>query len=661
MPESELQFMPYVVQVNYKKRKQEILSFSEEEQNAIDKYQGSSVLLNEILGDYISDEAILVPGLQYYTTKFSSNRETVERLLQEAQNLYAAMAKDSYESQFGYRLFRGAARKINPQADQSFISTTASQEEAINWAIFNNRKSPEHYVIELDVEKGVRFLDMPVKGTEEESLLSPFVDVEATYEGGAQVNGTPIKKQRVRIRRRELREISPDEMERLEQEILADADCMAELTTACIRMQRGIKELRLELSDYGEKLNRRYQEMNANKISYADYQELDNFYKKEKERTERRLQEAIEELKEKSAVLSEWKQKIRRLIEGRCRNIEIGLQAQIDQAMDLAREEAFQLGREQAQREEDEREKERQNAAAIRSKIGHTKSLLVNASNGPGNSNPLQQAIGLRNKLRQCQINYESPTERCLQAISRINYDCQYAHDGILERASQIVKLPKKLQEVQRSQPLEREEMNEFARTVETLVVGIRISQEERGLLNAKKSNEAQKVGLVGKLVGKEKRQQEVTAQIDNQIEQLRNFSVAIRSNGLNPDITYSFHNILAEIQIAKLKGNLTTQEVAELERYEAVIKGVFTIRQDRLDKMLYEKTHGDIGGYDTRAFIAQYDVKIGTSQLRGRRITKAEELCYRMVNQIEDDERWQMKRERDELSRGYSEVGLNN
>lgn len=658
---SELQFMPYGVQDNYRKRVKEILTISEEEQNAIDGYQGNSVMINELLGNYISDQATLVSGMQYYTTKYSSNRETVAKLIQQVQDLYSAMSKETFGTKNNYRLYRGAARGLDGQNVQSFISTTTEQEEAINWAVFNNLNAPEHYLIQMNVEEGVPIIFMPGKGTEEEVLISPFVSIKNISVSNIQANGKPIKRQLVRVKKEELREMPLEEMERLEEEILANADSMAEYTVECVRMQREIKALRLDIAHYREKLNMRYQELNSNKISYADYKEAETMYAKEKEEKERTLEEKLQEFKTKKTPLEEWKQKIRRLIEGRCRDIEVGLQVQIDQAMEQAREESFQIAREQAQREEAEREREKQNAATIRSRIGHTKSLLVNASNGPGNSNPLQQAIGLRNKLRQCQIPYESPTERCLQAISRINYDCQFAGEGTLERASQIVNLPRNLQEAQKIQPLEKEEMNEFARNIETLVIGIRVIQEERNLINAKKNNESQRVGLVGKLIGKERRQQETGEKIDNQIQQLRNFSLAIRSNGLSPDVTYSFHNILAEMQIARTKGNLTPQELAELERYELAIKSVFTIRQDRLSKMLYEKTRGDVGNYDTRAFVEQYGVKIETSQLRGRRMTKAEELCYRTAQQIENDERYQKQRERDDLSRGASEVGWNN
>lgn len=646
MGESELQFMPYIVQENYKKKVKEILSFSEEENNSIDRYQGNSVLLNELLGNYISDQAIIVPGMQYYTTKFSNNRETIERLMQDTQNLYSAMCKSSYGKQMEYKLFRGASRKVMPQAEQSFISTTMSQTEAVNWATLNNMKAPEHYLIELDVRKGVPFLYMPTKGLEDEVLISPFVDVETIAEGSRKENGTQVKTQKVRVKKRELNELSPEEMAKIQEEILRDADSMANLTAECIRAQREIKALELDISDYRYKINRRYQDLNANKISYADYKEFEKAYEQEKEEREKKLEGIIQELKDKRAPLENWKQKIRCVIEGRCREVELGLQTQIDNAMDQAREESFQLARAQAQREEAEREQERLNATTIRKNIEETKKLLINSQRVAGAINPLQYAIEWRNKLKQFQIPYESPTEKCLLAISRINYDCEYASNGIFERASQIVDLPKRLQEIQRVKPLESIELNEFARAVENLVVDIRIRQEERTLVNAKKNNQSQKVGLMGKLIGKEKKQQEIGGQIDVQIQQLRNFSAAIRSNGLAPDITYSVHDILAEIHIAKAKGCLTEQELAELEKYQGAIMKSFKIRQDRFEKMFYEKTHGNIESYDTRRFIEQYGAKIGNSQLRGRVLTTVEDMCYKFANQIDSDERWQKQRE---------------
>ena len=63
---SDTRNTPYEINDIYQQKVDKILEISEEENKAIDKYSGNSVMINELLGNYISDNAVATE-YEYYS------------------------------------------------------------------------------------------------------------------------------------------------------------------------------------------------------------------------------------------------------------------------------------------------------------------------------------------------------------------------------------------------------------------------------------------------------------------------------------------------------------------------------------------------------------------------------------------------------------------
>ena len=165
-----------------------ILELTHEENDAINEYQSNSSFINELMGNFISDEArdqydyeIKTRGreIPYYTEK------KVKDALDSISFLYSAMVKNKLGNEYrsGVSVYRGSDRYMTKGA-KSFLSSSKSSSEARLFATsksFYNHNLKRFFLYELNVSKNVPYMYMPKKGNEQEVLISPFVTLKESY------------------------------------------------------------------------------------------------------------------------------------------------------------------------------------------------------------------------------------------------------------------------------------------------------------------------------------------------------------------------------------------------------------------------------------------------------------------------------------------------
>jgi len=648
---SDTRNTPYEINDIYQQKVDKILEISEEENKAIDKYSGNSVMINELLGNFISDNAVATE-YEYYSFGKLSNRENLEVLMQNILDIYSAMVKENVNSQqVRMRLYRGAARRLEDDKNQSFISTSYDRNSALLFATGNNLHARNHCFIELDVAEDVLSLFMQTKGTEYEVLLSPFVEIEKVAGTVGEYYGTPIEIQRVKVNKKELREMSSEEMQQLQEQLLSGADRISALITECLNLKR---EIRIAESEK-DRLDYQYQSEYKNFVEKKMTREDWKYLVKEKVEKEKVLYQQLSDLQaeynEKHGEVSAWKQQFRTLIEGRCKAIEKNLKMQLDNAYQQAVSE-FERRKEEEKRRELERiQGEVRNADEVRNLIASVKTKIIGQNDfqpekTDQSPSVIKSALERRKTLESCGISYDSPVGRCITVIKSFNFTRERASSMTKEGIAQIEYFPQYLAKEQEN--LINAENNEFKKAIESKVVEIRLAQEERILSEQLRNIDTRKVGIIGNLIGKQKEKEADRKIVEGQLNRLRTFKNSFRRNGFTSEdrAKYSVHEILAEITIAREKGALTIQEMNELKKLEVVLNRTFRVDRNQVIKKINTKTKGDIQSYGVDSFISGKKNKIRDSQLEHRKISNAENLCNSVYKMIDCAERNEMRKE---------------
>lgn len=638
------------------KEVQELLAINEQEEKAIRKYQGTGALqINELMGNFISDNARVYGNESYYTSKFQDNIEKIKDLMGTVQSLYSAMIKKSLERDFfdeyrgGIYLYRGAAWDLKDEGN-SFISTTTRREEALLFATSNNAKAKEHYFFDIFVDKDVLYLDMPRSGNENEVLISPFVSINNKDERRGEKNGTQLKIKNIEIASKPLRELSEEEMQMLENEVLENSNEMSNMVTECIILRNRIESLRDEIETAEESRDRTLRSMRGD----SDYNEMKQYFQERIDGLYIQYDESKEALKQKSESISIWRGKIRLLMEGKCNQIEKTIHNQVEKL----RENQIKQEEEKQRREAEalakkklEEEHNRNNAVQIRENIQAVKKASENA---------LSQAIKMRTNIRRTGVKYDSPIERALSAINQMKYSKREASDKALTNIKQINELPQNLEKT--NAELIKTEEEAFKRAIESKVTEIRLRQEERALSKELQEIKNEKLGVISRLSGKSKKQEEELKKKSEDLQRVRYIASQLQSQGLSQDARYSVHEMLAEIEFAKYKGMLSLEEMQELEKQKIAIVTVYApfesqgrkvvpIREEKVKYELAKRINEDNENKRINGFTERIASKVSRDIRGKRRITMAERLCGEVNTMLNTIERTGISNDKDKNS----------
>lgn len=627
------------------KEVKEILQKTEDENRAISRYQGTGALqINELMGNFISDRAIITDDKGYYTSKNHNNMENIKEIINTIQNIYSVMLKKhisselSGEHKVGRHLYRGATKPLNPE-NNSFISTTTNMNEALLFATSNNKSAREHYLIDIYADKDVMCIYMPHSGNEDEILISPFVKVVSKSRERGEKWGTPIIREMVSVEPMEPRECSDEEMQRIETDLLEKADEISELIPECVNLQRSIRGL-LEDIDFTMERKRN----TLGKLSGSpDYKETKEYFEQKIESLERERAAKIQELEQKSIRITEWKNQFRILVEGKCSKLEKNLYNRINQVREAKRMEQEERRRKEADefakmKQEEERKKE--NSRQIKLKLEQAKREAETV---------LSSAKNMRNIMKNTGIQYDSQIEYTLSIIRSISYRPETSRDMAMNSVLQIGNLPQNLSRTQ-SELLAMEDEN-FKRALDRRIMEIRLIQEQRIAHQDLQNKKTEKIGVLGKVSGRAKKQEEDIKAKSEEIEKIQILLSLIKVKDFSMQVKYSVHEMLADIEFAKIKGALSNEELKEMERYKIAIESLYApfvregkrivpIDEVRLKRELDKRIQEDGKGERLDALLTRIGMKVSRETRQPRRIASAARVSKEVRNMIETIEK---------------------
>jgi hypothetical protein len=290
-----------------------ILEITAEEDEAAHRYQGSSTEINELLGNFISDESISLYSYRkedkappYYT------EARLNRVISDIEKIYSAMVKNmmSHEIPMHESLYRGGSSFMQEGRRNAFTSTSTKSSEAAEFGASKNAidKSAKSYVEYISIDGKIPFYVMERKGDESEVLISPFVMVESRGKTIGTWDGHSINLEKVLLKKDTLRELSEEKMAELHSEIFSKVDEIGSIVNECLQYEQEMKIINMQRSN-----------------NYESYREVKTKYN------------------EKLKVVSDWKEKFALLMEGRCRNIEKTLEMEFERNNILLKKKLSQL------------------------------------------------------------------------------------------------------------------------------------------------------------------------------------------------------------------------------------------------------------------------------------------------------------------------------
>lgn len=519
-----------------------LLEITPEEEEALEWYQGSSTMINELMGNFISDSAKSIYRYQKGTDKQIKpyyTAERVEHLMNNIINIYSAMIKISKRSENKklYRLYRGTADRIENSSEHAFISTTSSKNEALAFATsksFYNKNIIPHLSY-LEIVDNIPYYVMPTKGNEEEVLLSPFVESRITRSDRGEWSGYNIYVDTVELRKIELNDFPDLDRDAATKKILDNAENIGNAVNDTIRY--------------------------AYDDSPYDSNKSDIMYQKSKD-------------------IENWKKEFRILMEARCRDVEKDLEQKIK--LEKQKEQERKLAEAKARKERIKKEQEiaRSNAVVVKNKVQDVKN---NANN------QIKHAVQLHKNATSYGIRYDSPTKRVHGYINSWTYNSNSVDGNTRYRIEQILEATEpKIKNM--ATDLFNREKKEIDRSMTESVLKIRMQQELSILQKEAHNVNNQKIGIIGKITGKEKLRKDKLKKLDEKILQMKNAMGNLERYGLSSDKDYSSHDILAEIKVAQNIGGITPEQLQELNNFGKYIYSSFSIKQERVDGMYNQK-----------------------------------------------------------------------
>lgn len=550
------------------------LKISEEEIAALEHYTGFEHTRINLLCNMDPE---IIESLSKDGWLMIKDKEELEKYIDRFTNIYSAMYKNSKNGYHPTRLVRGTGisdvERLRGVANQ-YLSTTRSIEVA---KTFTHVKDPA--IVYLDMEDGVPAIDMDKyhsenARSEEEVLIAPFCRVVenklySKFDGYTFYN--------VKVAKPELKEKSQEDLESLQNKVINSFEDNLEL----------IEEYQ-QLKDDIEIINERLQ---AATVTGADKEDIkyleDELFKKR------------EKFFEVTNNVNDYKNSLRGLLEGKCRQREIEI--------DKAKEEIDKYNL-----KEQEETKKKVEEEIRQGQIGQTNDHITDTINNSKElgasldaiyedllktdekSRIMAESLGIpyksRSEIGDISKKIEGIKEILAQSENTASeqkldvQDKDISKDIAIEKDSEVSKYSSSIIEAQRlvqsiesyGEEFSDEEFLNIKEEVYKKAMSL-IKEAKTSKLNGLKEEiQNRKVGLFGRLLGKEKLRQAELKNIELKIEAENNKKPDLRFND------FSVRTTLATLYNAKEE--LGEENSHNLSDFYNKIKDNFALESGKFD-----------------------------------------------------------------------------
>lgn len=550
------------------------LKISEEEIAALEHYTGFEHTRINLLCNMDPE---IIESLSKDGWLMIKDKEELEKYIDRFTNIYSAMYKNSKNGYHPTRLVRGTGisdvERLRGVANQ-YLSTTRSIEVA---KTFTHVKDPA--IVYLDMEDGVPAIDMDKyhsenARSEEEVLIAPFCRVVenklySKFDGYTFYN--------VKVAKPELKEKSQEDLESLQNKVINSFEDNLEL----------IEEYK-QLKDDIEIINERLQ---AATVTGADKEDIkyleDELFKKR------------EKFFEVTNNVNDYKNSLRELLEGKCRQREIEI--------DKAKEEIDKYNL-----KEQEETKKKVEEEIRQGQIGKTNDHITDTINNSKElgasldaiyedllktdekSRIMAESLGIpyksRSEIGDISKKIEGIKEILAQSEKTANeqkldvQDKDISKDIAIEKDSEVSKYSSSIIEAQRlvqsiesyGEEFSDEEFLNIKEEVYKKAMTL-IKEAKTSKLNGLKEEiQNRKVGLFGRLLGKEKLRQAELKNIELKIE---------AENNKKPDLRFNDFSVRTTLAIVyNAKEELGEENGHNLSDFYNKIKENFALESGKFD-----------------------------------------------------------------------------
>lgn len=550
------------------------LKISEEEIAALEHYTGFEHTRINLLCNMDPE---IIESLSKDGWLMIKDKEELEKYIDRFTNIYSAMYKNSKNGYHPTRLVRGTGisdvERLRGVANQ-YLSTTRSIEVA---KTFTHVKDPA--IVYLDMEDGVPAIDMDKyhsenARSEEEVLIAPFCRVVenklySKFDGYTFYN--------VKVAKPELKEKSQEDLESLQNKVINSFEDNLEL----------IEEYQ-QLKDDIEIINERLQ---AATVTGADKEDIkyleDELFKKR------------EKFFEVTNNVNDYKNSLRGLLEGKCRQREIEI--------DKAKEEIDKYNL-----KEQEETKKKVEEEIRQGQIGKTNDHITDTINNSKElgasldaiyedllktdekSRIMAESLGTpyksRSEIGDISKKIEGIKEILAQSEKNANeqkldvQDKDISKDIAIEKDSEVSKYSSSIIEAQRlvqsiesyGEEFSDEEFLNIKEEVYKKAMSL-IKEAKTSKLNGLKEEiQNRKVGLFGRLLGKEKLRQAELKNIELKIE---------AENSKKPDLRFNDFSVRTTLAIVyNAKEELGEENGHNLSDFYNKIKENFALESGKFD-----------------------------------------------------------------------------
>ena len=550
------------------------LKISEEEIAALEHYTGFEHTRINLLCNMDPE---IIESLSKDGWLMIKDKEELEKYIDRFTNIYSAMYKNSKNGYHPTRLVRGTGisdvERLRGVANQ-YLSTTRSIEVA---KTFTHVKDPA--IVYLDMEDGVPAIDMDKyhsenARSEEEVLIAPFCRVVenklySKFDGYTFYN--------VKVAKPELKEKSQEDLESLQNKVINSFEDNLKL----------IEEYQ-QLKDDIEIINERLQ---AATVTGADKEDIkyleDELFKKR------------EKFFEVTNNVNDYKNSLRGLLEGKCRQREIEI--------DKAKEEIDKYNL-----KEQEETKKKVEEEIRKGQIGQTNDHITDTINNSKElgasldaiyedllktdekSRIMAESLGIpyksRSEIGDISKKIEGIKEILAQSENTANeqkldvQDKDISKDIAIEKDSEVSKYSSSIIEAQRlvqsiesyGEEFSDEEFLNIKEEVYKKAMSL-IKEAKTSKLNGLKEEiQNRKVGLFGRLLGKEKLRQAELKNIELKIE---------AENNKKPDLRFNDFSVRTTLAIVyNAKEELGEENSHNLSDFYNKIKENFALESGKFD-----------------------------------------------------------------------------
>ena len=534
---------------NRKYEQYNAVEITEQEKQALQKYISSRHIdINEIL-ELNPD---LIPAQQKKGWHIDLSSENIMASLNDIEAIYSAMYKYSMAHPTDYlRVTRGTSidevKQIEKKGSASrFLSTALDSEEAMKFTEYQNGA-----LITLTIGEDVPYIPMDdflgeTQFSESEVLLSPFTNItrlQEHYHGEGEV-----ARYTARVSRTEFRELSEEERDALQQK-LQSAD---------------ISEYLNKLSKLNDEIERAYALKSNPNMNVKDKNEID-----------KGLQKLLEEHSKLSDEFSKIKSAVHSLIEDRLRQVELSIDRQI--------------GIEETSRAEQHRQVEIQRLEQLKQlAASKCQSAILDVSIMQKNyfteGEEQEELMLLAEKYgielpKTDEYNYEmeqkfvalkNNLESVLSKIEQVEIDYDATKDeiggidNVLNSAMDALEMMKTLMpEIRTAIDKEKQDTLQTIRDRISSTVTEQVQRKAKAKLNDKANEVRQrKIGILGKLTGKTKLQEQELKNIELKMQQVSSMKLNF------PQDTRELETYVEQVLLAVdgSQGDITSEEAKLLQ-----------------------------------------------------------------------------------------------